>query len=568
MTPLQFTRNVRSLNRLRRITQVLTQHGFGHIVARMNLARFVPVWIARRRAPGPELTEGATDIGRRIARVCADLGPTFVKLGQMMSTRPDIVPADVLVGLRALQDEVPPFDTSTAMEIIASELGRPVDACLAWIADEPLASGSIGQVYRARTVDGTDVVVKVRRPGIEEVIRLDMQVLKWFAETLESVMPELRIYRPRMLVSELEEMLTRELDYVNEASATARFGSAFAEDHGIQIPAVYWDLSGPRVLTLEALEGVSVGTLLNAGPAPSTRIDRRLVARRLTNAYLKQVFELGLFHADPHPGNLLVQPDGRVAMIDFGQVGSISDELIDHLTVVVYASVNREVNVVVDALADLGALGPETDRRNLRRGLQVLLDKYYGLPLKRLDLTTIVAEFSEVIRKHDVIIPKEVVLLCKAVGMVAGLTAQLDPDLDMLALLRSRLQQTLRDRFTPARLARGAAVSGWHLLSILRQAPSQLREALRHLAQGTWQLRIRHENIEQLMNELDRSSNRLAFSIVIAGIIVGSSVVVSADSTLTMFNIKVQNFGLVGYLIAGILGLGLAWAIFRSGRLH
>ncbi len=568
MTPLQFTRSVRSLNRLRRIAQVLTQQGFGYIVAQMNLARFVPVWMMRRRAHKSAMFEGASSIGRRLTAVCAELGPTFVKLGQMLSTRPDIVPPDVLKELETLQDDVPPFDTAAAMEIITAEFGKPVQECYQWIEDRPIASGSIGQVYRARALDGTELVVKVRRPDVEDLIRLDMQLLRWLAHSLESVVPEMRIYRPRMIVDELDEMLARELDYIHEASATARFARAFADDPAIRIPAVYWDLCGPSVLTLRAVRGVNAAAAWALDDPAAARVDRRLVARRLANAYLKQVFELGAFHADPHPGNVLIEPPAVVGLIDFGQVGAVSNELLGDLIAVIYACVNRDVELVVDALADLGALGAETDRRALQRALQSLLDKYYGLPLKRLDITTLVAEFSDAVRRHDVIIPKEAVLLCKAAGMVASLTTKLDPDLVLLELLQKRLQETLKQQFSPSRIGRGAAVAGWHLLGIIRHAPSQIRETLRRVATGAWRLNLRHENIDRLINELDRSSNRLAFSIVIAAIIIGSSVVVGASTELTLFDIRLQYLGIGGYLIAGLLGLGLAWAIYRSGRLH
>lgn len=568
MSPIRFTRNVRSLNRLRHIAQVLTQHGFGHVVAQMNLSRFVPVWMMRKQTRKRVLDDRLSTIGQRLARVCAELGPCYIKLGQLVSTRPDIVPAELLEELRSLQDDVPPFDSSLAMNIVAEGLGSPAEECFASIDPTPMASGSIGQVHRAQAKDGTQLVIKVQRPGIEDEIKLDMQLLHWLAESLETLLPELRVYRPTMLVSELEQTLIRELDYINEASATARFAKAFEDVPGIRIPRVYWEYTAPRVLTLEALGGTSVDGLLNGRDSAGIGIDRRLVAARLADCYLKQVFELGLFHADPHPGNILVEPSGVVGLIDFGQVGTITDEFMTELIVIAFAGMNNEIDVVIDALADLGALGPTVDRRLLHRELQVLFNKYYGLPLKRLDLGTLVGEFSEVVRHHDVVIPRDVLLLLKTMGVVATVTGQLDPELDLLELLRPRLKRALAERFSPASIARGATKLGWDVLSIARRAPGQLREGLRRLGSGEWRLNVRHENIDRLIGELDRSSNRLSFSIVIAAIIIGSSVVISAATELTFLNIRVQHFGVLGYLIAGVLGLALIWAIFRSGRLH
>jgi len=569
---------------MRHIARVLTQHGFGHAVTRLNLGRFVPVWMLRRRVAEPTVETGAALIGRRLKLVCTELGPTFIKLGQMLSTRPDLLPAEVIDQLRTLQDQVPPFDTAAAMRTIERELGRPISECFASIDEVPIASASIGQVYSARLHNEKQVVVKVRRPDINHVIELDMQLMTWLAHSLESLMPESRIYRPDAVVAEFKETIKRELDYINEASTTARFGKAFAGEDGLHIPKVYWELTGPGVLTLEALPGKNLDTLIGTdgghegtearrhGGLPGTTdaqwIDKPLIARRLADCYLKQAFEVGAFHADPHPGNILIEPPATVGLIDFGQVGVITDEWMTQLVVIVYACVNREVDVVIDALADMGAVGIDSDRRSLHRALQTLLDKYYGLPLKRFELGTLLAEFSDIVRRHDVVVPRDLIMLAKAFGTVASVTMRLDPELNLLELIKPRLKKTLSNRFSPKALSREAVLSGWHMLNILREAPSQLRRGLRRLGTGGWRLDVRHENIDRLIGELDRSSNRLAFSIVIAAIIIGSSVVVSARTDWTFLGISFQYLGIAGYLLAGLLGLGLSWAIFRSGRLH
>lgn len=571
MNPITFTRSVRSLNRIRQIAQVLTLHGFGHIVAQIDLTRFLPVWMLRKKKVSPS-EEGGSAIGQRLATVCSELGPTFIKLGQWLSTRPDMVPGDVLNELRKLQDEVPPFDTSQAMDIIVQELGKPVEQCFESIDTTPFASASIGQVYRAKTHKGQHVIVKVRRPDIRETIELDMQLLRWLAESMEEFIPELNIYRPTTLVSELDEMLTRELDYINEASTTCHFVDAFKNDPDLRIPTVLWEFTGSRVLTLEMIPGTNLDKYikkLEKKEVPGdTAINKPLVARRLANCYLKQIFDLGLFHADPHPGNILIDPPARVGLIDFGQVGTLSDDLMTEMIIFVYACLNNEMNLAVDALADMDALGSDTDRRSLQRALMVLRDKYYGLPMKRFDMATLFNEYANVMRRHDVVIPKDMSMLIKALSTVGLVTAKLDPELDLLTLVKPKLQQAMRERISPAHMTRRAGLLSWDVFSILRRAPRQVRDALRRVATHGLELHIKHENIDRLVRELDRSSNRLAFSIVIAAIIVGSSVVISAGSELNFFGVKVQYLGIIGYLFAGILGLGLSWAIFRSGRLH
>ncbi len=568
MTPLQLTRNVRSLNRLRLIAQVLTRHGFGHIVAQIDLSRFLPVWMLRRRDRSRSADAGPSAVGQRLVAVFSELGPTFIKLGQVLSTRPDIIPMETLAELRALQDSVPPFDTEDAKTIIAEELGQPVSELFAWFDDKPLASASIAQVYLARTHEGEEVVVKVRRPDIEDTIRHDMELLRWLAESLESLLPESRAFHPSLIVSELEEMTTRELDFVNEASTTSRFAEAFAQERGVRTPRVNWELSGATVLTLQKLPGVNIDDAMDGAAVDTAPIDRRLVAKRLSECYFVQIFELGMFHADPHPGNILVQSPARIGLIDFGQVGVIRPELMSELVTLIYAWIGGEMSMVIDTLTDMGAVSRDTDRRSLARALQVMLFKYRGLPIKRMDIGVLLSEFSELIRRHDVVVPHDVSMLLKALAMVSSVVTRLDPELDLIELLKPRLKRAMRDRFSASAASRAMTVVGWDVLSILRKAPGQLRSVMRRVSSGAFELVVRHENIDRLIRELDRSSNRLAFSVVSAAIIVGSSVVVSAETTMSFFGFKVQYFGIVGYLFAGILGLGLSWAIFRSGRLH
>lgn len=570
MVPLHISRSVRSLGRVRRIAVVLTQQGFGHIVERIDLVRYVPLWMRRPTVAAATteadvpLTPGA-QVGRRMVRAASALGPTFIKLAQVLTTRPDIVPADVIAELRTLQDQVPPFDTGMAKQIIEEDLHRPLDQCFRNFGPDVLASGSIGQVYRATHHNGDDVIVKVRRPGIDETIRTDMYILRWLAHAMEQYVPDLRMYRPKALVEEFDEILTRELDYVNEASATTRFAEAFADVPHVRCPRVYWDLSSSRVLTLEALPGRNIAALLAEN---DPRLDRRILAERLADVYYRQLFEIGIFQADPHPGNILVDPPADLNLIDFGQVGLVSEEMMTHLVTMMYAAVSREPEVIADTLADLNAFGSTTDPRRLDVGLRRIIDKYYGLPLKHIDLSRVFDEFSELMRRNDLMLPRELVLMIKALSTVGAIAMKVDPEYNLVASLGPRLKQLLHERFSPARMRRSLVLSAWHLLSTARRTPRQLRHWLRHMAEGTWQLHLRHENLDHLARELDRSSNRLSFAIVIAAIVIGSSYVLTTQGHLPWFDIPLQYLGLAGYVFAAMMGITLVWAIFRSGRLH
>ncbi|MGQ9652101.1 MAG: ABC1 kinase family protein [Phycisphaerae bacterium] len=552
------------------IARVLTQHGFGHLVDSLHLERYVPLPKRWQQAIMPSLEgEPEASIGRRIAHVCEELGPTFVKLGQILSSRPDLVSAEIIAELVKLQDRVPPFATDQARRIIEADLGMPISQCFTSFSDEPFASGSIAQVYRAMTI-ATDerpacrVVVKVKRPGIEDTIRLDMTILRWIGDVAERLVPELSVYHPKMIVDEFEQTMMRELDFVNEAATIARFAESIGEDPNFRVPTVFWEFTGPSVLTLEEMHGVSIQTLLSQ---PDPAIDRKQLADRLARGFVKQFFETGLFHADPHPGNLLVEPPAAIRLIDFGLTGRIDEEMLGRLVMALMGAVNREPEIVVEVLADMDALGEHTDRVLLRRDFLELIEKYYGLPLHRFDMQTLFHEITALIRRNDVTVPREFVLFGKALVAVGGICLQLDPEMDLVNLVKPRLVRLLAERMAPGKLLKSAAMSGWHLLNFLKGFPSQLRDVSRRMARGKWQINIRHQNLDFLANEIDRASNRLSFAVITAAIIIGSSWVLASSSATAVLGVPTWSLGVVGYVLAGLMGLWLVIAIVRSGKL-
>ena len=569
---LNLPQTVRSIGRVQTIARVLTRHGFGHLVDRLHLSRHVPLpkrW--QPPAPPPSGPEPEASLGRRVASVCEDLGPTFIKLGQMASTRPDLIPADIIAELVKLQDRVPPFAADEARRIIEADLGVPVEQAFATFEAEPFASGSIAQVHRATTPasdhdPGRRFVVKVKRPDIEDVVRLDMNILRWIAELAEGLVAELKVYQPCVIVDEFERTMLREMDFVNEAAVVSRFAEAFAHDSTLRIPDVDWERTGPSVLTLEELPGVSAQTLLSS---PDPAIDRVALADRLARAFLRQFFEIGMFHAAPPPGNLLIEPPATIGLVDFGLTGRIDDAMMGQFVIGLIGAFNKEPQIVVEVLADMNALGDRTDRYQLRRELLELIDKYYGLPLHRMGMQTLFYEITGLLRRNHVTLPRDFVLFGKALVAVGGICLQLDPDLNLLALVKPRMRRMIADRIAPSRLFKSAAISGWHLLNILKSAPGQLRDVSRRLARGRWEVNIRHQNLDYLANEIDRASNRLGFAVIIGSIILGSSVVLSSDRTATILGVDIpaSAFGVAGYVIAGLMGFGLAIAILRSGKL-
>lgn len=554
------------MRRVQTIARVLTHHGFGHLIDRLNVGRYVPLPKRWRPAQVP-VTDAS--IGRRLGSAFQELGPTFVKFGQMLSTRPDLVPAEIAAELSKLQDEVPPFDTAIARQIVEQDLGAPIDECFDSFADQPFASGSIAQVYRATVrpegqPQSQPVVVKVKRPDIEDVVRLDMTILRWIADLAERVMPDSANYQPKMVVEEFERTILREMDLINEAATITRFSEAFGEDPCFRLPLVHWDCTGPKVLTLDWLEGTSLKFLLARG---DERIDRKALADRLGRAFMRQFFELGLFHADPHPGNLLITPPANVGLIDFGLTGRFDEEMMGQLIIALSAALSREPDIVVEILADMNGLSEQTDRRQLRREFMELIDKYYGLPLHLFDLHTLFYEITGLVHRNHVILPREFVLMGKALVQVGGLGLQLDPDLDLVGLIQPHLRNMIYRRFGPRRLTRTAAISGWHLLNVIKNAPSLIRDISRRFAQGHLQVQIRHQNLDDLAHEIDRASNRLGVSVIVAGVVVGSSLIIGSESRIPYLDLPLAIIGGAGYIMAALMGLWLVINMIRSGKL-
>lgn len=549
---------------MRTIAQVLTRHGFGHLVETIDLGRFVPLWMRSRAKVKPEEHEVHT-LGDRLMLVCTELGPTFVKLGQMLSTRPDLLPPEIIKGLQTLQDQVEPFAPEQAVKIVEKDLGVKISEAFESFENRPFASGSIAQAHRAVAKSGQKVVVKVRRPDIENVIRTDMNILSALAEAAERYVAELKPFDPVMIVEEFRRSIDRELDFINEASSTARFGESLAGEDYVKVPEVRWDLTGSEVLTFEWISGVSLHEVLEGW---AKDIDRKQLAHNIARLFLKQYFETGLFHADPHPGNMLISAPARIGLIDFGLVGRVSDEMMTQLMIALVATVNQEVDWVVDAFTELGEIGPDTEMSRLKSDMQLLLDKYHGLPLKRLDLVTIFREVSDVLRRNDVTLPRDFVLMAKSLAMTAGIVLQLDPELNLVELLQPRMKSLLLRRFSVQKLAKTSALSLWHIVNILKNAPGQLRTAIRQFTKGQWQVKIMHQNLDRLGRELDRSSNRVAFALIISSTIIGSSMMLASQAQAQIFGIELRWFGVAGYFAAGLMGLWLVWAIFRSGRLY
>lgn len=562
MSLISIGKTPRRLRRLSQILQVFVKHGFGHLVYNLKLHTYLPVANRFREKPLKLAQYEEETLAKRLGLVFQELGPMFVKLGQVLSTRPDLVPDEFVKEFRKLQAGVLPFDSAVAKGIVESELKCPIREAFSTFEDKPRASGSIAQVHDATLLDGTKVVVKVKRPGIDRVMLTDLDLLSFLAEMAERI-EELKPFRPAMIVDEFERAIHQELDFITEASHTAKFHQNFEDNPKVHSPYVYWDFTTSSILTLERL---SYMNLVDCSPLDEMGIDRKKLAVDLVTTFMEQFFITGMFHADPHPGNLLVSRDGTLGMIDFGMVGYATEDLKNQLSAAVMALVKKDIDFFVDVFIDIGCTPQDGNLPKLKGSLIEILDKYFGIPMKRIDIRKAFSDVMQIARNNSMVLPRDFVLLGKSFVTVISMVRTLDPDFDFASIITPFTKGLTREKLSPSHLAKTATVSTWHLANLIRQAPRELRYLAQKLLGGTMQIALKHQGLDNFIYELDRASNRLALSIILAATVIASSLVMMAKIGPTIIH-DISILGIVGYLFATIMGLWLAFGIFRSGRL-
>ena len=491
-----------------------------------------------------------------------ELGPTFVKFGQMLSIRRDLFPDTVIQELQRLQDRVAPFPVEQAHRLIEAELGQPVLQLYATFDDTPLAAASIAQVHIATLSDGTAVVVKIQRPDIEPLIQADLEILFLLARLLHQHIPESRRFDPIGLVEEFAETLTRELDFRREGHNADLFREKFADDSSLYVPGVFWKLSSRRILTMEH----SPGHHLSAD-YPAELAERQRLAEKLVQLYLVQVYEYGFFHGDPHPGNLFLLPDGRWCFHDFGIVGRLSPRDREDLSQLFLAVIARDPEWLADAYLAMGGAAPDADRAAFTRDMGEALEQYYaGAADQAPSFAEIVNQFSRLGQRYQLRILRQFLLAFRAFIIVESVARDLDTRFNMLATLQAFTPQLLARQFLPDMT--GAFPGVYRTLFTLRRTltglPVSLTRALQQLTKGELTVTVANAPMEGISQHLDRASNRLSLSLIIAAVIIGSSLVMAFHTGPHYLGIPL--LGLIGYSVASALGLWWVTAILRSGK--
>jgi ubiquinone biosynthesis protein len=540
----------RDLGRVQEIGAVLLRYGFGDLVRRLGIALH---WKEAVRSAPLNAPESAR-------RALQDLGPTFVKLGQILATRVDLFAPEWIAELEKLQDQAPASPYPEVRAQLSDDLGGPPESVFAAFDAQPIAAGSIAQVHRAQLADGTHVAVKVRRPGIVPVVEADLRLLARLAEMLETRFPELARFRPREVVRQFSATLRRELDLAAECRNAERVAANFRERAEIVVPKVYWDWTSERVNVQEYIDGTpsrDPEALAAAG------LERAVLAHRGAQAMLKMVLEDGFFHADPHPGNVFYLPGNRVAFIDFGMAGHLSERRRDELVRLLDGLVERDAEAVVDILLEWAGAA-QVDGEKLAADVDAFIDRYHGLPLQELRMGTMLADMTTLLREHRLALPPDLALVLKACVTLETYGRELDPRFDMVGEAAPFLRAATLERFGPASLAKRGFRAGRALLEIAAQLPQDLRELVRAARSGKLQVHVDLTSLRNFGNQLDGAANRLAIGIVTAAFIVGSAIVMTVEGGPTLLGLPL--FGLLGFLGAAIAGAWLLISILRSGR--
>ena len=560
MTFLRIHLAYKNIQRLRQIITILIKHGFYPIIERIHLTKLISI---PQRIVGKKATieQEALSLAVRTRLAFEELGPTFIKFGQILSTRPDILPEEFIKEFLKLQDEVPSFAFQDVVKVIEQEFKKSVKELLREIEEKPVAAASIAQVHKAVTMDGKDVVIKVQRPDIEAIIDNDISILQYLAKLIVKYIPESRSYDPMGMVEEFGGIIKKEMDFTLEASYTERFRKNHSDDPRVLIPAVYWNLTGKKALTLERIIGIKID---NIEKLRESGIDTEKISHIVAEVLFRQVFEFGVFHGDLHSGNIFVTGPEQIAFVDFGIVGRLDREMQENLADIFVGLVSEDYELLTRVYLRMGILPEDIDEATFKREYQDMLFSYFGKPFKRTSVGELLMSYIKLASRYRIRMPRELLLLDKCILELEGLGRLLHPDVNVLVESQQFARRLIAKRFGPAAMMKDAVDTVMEYRTFTKALPVQISQILKKMMSDKFTIDFVHRGLEELMGEMDRSSNRLTFAIIVAALIIGSSLVIAFDSGPKLFGYPF--LGILGFVVAGVLGLWLAFLILRSGK--
>ena len=546
-------------NRYRQIAEVLLHHGMGYLLSTFGLERFMPLrgGIRRYAGPGHHYTKP-----EHVRVAIEELGATFIKLGQILSTRADILPPEYIAELTKLQDQAPPVDSAVIEEMIVEEFGYPITKVFATFDPVPVAAASIGQAHAATLPDGKEVIVKVRRPGVVEQIEEDLEIIQNLAVTASRRWEFADHYDLPGLAQEFAQILRAELDYIREGRNAERFAVNLANNPSIHVPRIYWETTTARVLTLERIRGIKINDLAALDTAG---IDRPALAERAVRVILKMILEDGFYHADPHPGNFFIEPGGRIGLIDYGMVGIVDVRTQEQLVDIFLAITSQDTERLVDTMLMLGFSSQRVNRAQMERDLEHLLSQYYGKPFGEMDMGLLLTEALTIVRRHHLQLPSNLVLLLKTLIMDEALGTMLDPTFNMTAMLVPFSQQLVQRQYAAENWWKHLGRAGMDAARLGLELPQQVRRLMSDLEHGNIEVGVKADTLKPIINDVKQMVNRLVLGIIASAFIIGVAILLVVYHTVIGLW-WVGALFIIGFLLSFALGIYLAIAILRTRK--
>ncbi len=553
-------RRMKELQRFREIVRVFVKYGYDDLAQKLHLPTLLGIPLKSILDPGDDRVSSMSQ-PEKLRHICEELGPTFIKLGQILSTRPNLLPHEYIVELSHLHNQALAIPFSEIQSILQKELKTDPATIFKSIEPTPLGAASIAQVHHAKLQDGKQVVLKIQRPGISNVIEQDLEILEYFAQLMEHHLDSWRIHQPSRIVEEFASHLSKELDFTLEASHIQRFQWQFKEQEELLIPKVYTKFSNQRVLTMDFVDGKKISDWISQ----ATPEQKSLMAENIANSVMQQIFQHGFFHADPHPGNIHIMTDMRVCFLDFGMMGFLDFRTREALADLFWNITQRNEGGVTHALLRLGSTDTDPDLRKMESDIAEFIHQHFYRPISEIQFGQMLGQLLAISGRHQLRLGPDIFILLKTLSHTESLLNQLNPASDLTHYAAPFIRNIRLNRLDPKQVMGGFYEFGVELTQLIKDLPSELRRVMGHLKSGEAKVAFQHGGLEPLTSSWDRVSNRLSFSVVLAALIIGSSLMIHAKVPPTWNDIPV--IGLIGFVMAAVMGFWLLISILRHGKM-